>query len=87
MLPYWAVLREQHEAGGTQHEAENMKFRASLTQHNDEIKGVVECGNDPAFNLEALTIVVERIAATHEVDVVALLEDVWRIHVKQNHHQ
>lgn len=87
MLPHWAVLREQHEAGGTCIEAENMKFRASLTQHNDEIKGVVECGNDPAFNLEALTIVVERIAATHEVGVVTLLEDVWRIHVKQNHHQ
>lgn len=64
-----------------------MKFRASLTQHSDEIKGVVECENDPAFNLEALTIVVEHIAATHEVDVVTVLEDVWRIHVKQNHHQ
>ena len=63
-----------------------MKFRASLTQHSDEIKGVVECGNDPAFNLEALTIVVEHIAATHEVDVVTVLEDVWNIYVKQNFH-
>ena len=56
-----------------------MKLRASLTQSGDGIKGVVEFGNDQAFNLEAVLIIIERISETSEVSVEDILGDLWRI--------
>lgn len=56
-----------------------MKLRASLTQQRDEIKGTVECGADPAFNLEAILLIIERVAAVHQVDAKTVIQDLWRL--------
>lgn len=56
-----------------------MKFRASLTQQRDEIKGTIEMGSDPSFNLEALLLIVERVAETHKVSMSQVIEDLWRL--------
>lgn len=60
-----------------------MKMRASLTQRGDEIKGTIELGCDPAFNLEALYLVVDRVATTHKVPVDQVLKDLWLIMLKE----
>ena len=54
-----------------------MKFRASLTQQRDEIKGTIEMGCDPAFNLEALLLISERVAETHNVPLSQVIQDLW----------
>ena len=64
-----------------------MKFRATLTQQRDEIKGTVELGADPAFNLEAVLLVVEHVATTHQVTVKDVLTDVWKVYDRQVNHQ
>lgn len=64
-----------------------MKFKTSLVQRKDEIKGTVEISSDPVFNMEALLLIVESVAGTHEVSVKDVLQDVWNIYVKQNFHQ
>jgi hypothetical protein len=56
-----------------------MKLRASLTQQSDEIKGVIDMGNDPAFNLEALLLIVERVAENHKVPLSQVIQDLWRL--------
>ena len=56
-----------------------MKLRVSLTQRGDEIKGTVECGADPAFNLEALLLVIDRVAVVHEVDTRTVIQDLWKL--------
>ena len=64
-----------------------MKFKTSLVQRKDEIKGKVEISSDPVFNMEALLLIVESVADTHEVSVKDVLQDVWNIYVKPNFHQ
>lgn len=60
-----------------------MKLRASLTQQGDEIKGTVECGADPAFNLEAILLIIERVAETHKMPVSEVIQDLWKLHWKE----
>lgn len=55
------------------------KLRATLTQRGDEIKGTVECGADPAFNLEAVLLIIERVAAVHQVDTKTVIQDLWKL--------
>lgn len=64
-----------------------MKFKTSLIQRKDEIKGKVDISSDPVFNMEALLLIVESVAATHEVTVKDVLTDVWRIYERQTNHQ
>ena len=64
-----------------------MKFRASLTQRQDEIKGTIEFGPDPVFNLEAVLLVVEHLATTHQVGVRDVLTDMWRVYERQTENQ
>lgn len=59
-----------------------MKLRVSLTQQGDEIKGTVENGADPAFNLEAILLIIERVAETHKVPVSEVIQDLWKLHWK-----
>lgn len=59
-----------------------MKLRATLTEQRGEIKGTVECGPDPAFNLEAVLLIIERVAETHKVPVSEVIQDVWLIYLK-----
>lgn len=56
-----------------------MKLRATLTQQGDEIKGTIECGADPAFNLEAVLLIIERVAAVHQVDTRTMIQDLWKL--------
>lgn len=56
-----------------------MKFRVSLTQQGDEIKGQISTDGDPAFNLECVALIVESIAQKFEVDSDQVVRDLYSI--------
>lgn len=58
------------------------KIRISLSDKDGELKGQIETPGDPAFVLEAMTLVVETISQKWEVPINQVLEDIWKLHVK-----
>lgn len=56
-----------------------MKMRVSLSQRGDEIRGTVELPADPAFVLDGLALVVERVAAQYKVTEAEVVQDLYAI--------
>ena len=60
-----------------------MKLRISLTQPHDEIKGTIELPGDAPFVLDALAMIIERVAVQFEVTPEEVVRDLYSI-VKGN---
>ena len=56
-----------------------MKFRTSLTQKGDEIKGQISTDGNAAFNLECVALIVESISKQFDVTPDQVVRDLYSI--------